>query len=103
MTLEDIPGFAGLTPDRQARVRRGMTDQAYFQGRVTTLLEVLDRAHTECKAERIGNEDTLFKAVRALQLTRAKLLGWIAGASAVAALLAIVAEKLLAHLAGATP
>lgn len=97
MNLHDIPGFSGLSPERQDRVRRGVDDQAYFQGRVTTLLEVLDRAHTECKAERVANEAALFNAVRSLQLTRAKLLGWIAGASAAGALLVLVAEKLLAH------
>lgn len=74
-----------------------MEDQAYFRGRVTTLLEVLDRSHTECKAERIENENSLFDAVRGLQLTRARLLGWVAGAAAVAALLVMIVEKILTH------
>ena len=95
MDLQEIPGFSGLSPERQNRVRLGMEDQAYFRGRVTTLLEVIDRNHVECKAERIANEGELFKAIRALQLGRAKFLGWLAGASAVVALVVVLVEKLL--------
>ena len=93
--ISEILGADRLSPEGQDRVNRAVADDAYFRGRVATILEYGEKRHENCKTQRETNETDLFKRVGSLEKKWAKLVGYILGGVAAIGAAAYLVDHLL--------